>query len=205
MRLIVDREQLVQQVFAGNGRVGNDLYSPLDAGYLSEAPQRTQDIERAKALLAEAGQSDLTLDLASVFLDPAIPAMVQVFAQQAAEAGVTINVQNMTPDQFFSTAVLPGAAAARLLVERGLSVRHQPRPMAMPLQLRVVRRCRVRCALRRGSGSTRRGPAYRGHEADAADPVRSRQLRHLGLRRRVRRVRPEGEGLHGRDAGCASG
>jgi peptide/nickel transport system substrate-binding protein len=102
-RLIVDREQMVEQVLSGYGRVANDLYSPTDPAYLADVPQRAQDIDRAKELLTEAGQDGLTLDLASVPVDPAIPAMVQVFAEQAKDAGVTITVQSMTPDQFFST------------------------------------------------------------------------------------------------------
>ena len=60
MRLIVDRDAMVEQVLAGYGRVANDLYGPLDAAYIGdELPQRTQDLDAAKALLAEAGASDL--------------------------------------------------------------------------------------------------------------------------------------------------
>ena len=33
MRLIVDREEMVERVLAGYGRVANDLYAPLDACY----------------------------------------------------------------------------------------------------------------------------------------------------------------------------
>ncbi len=61
MRLIVDRDAMVEQVLAGYGRVANDLYSPLDADYIgNDLPQRTRDIEGAKKLLADAGteQSD---------------------------------------------------------------------------------------------------------------------------------------------------
>ena len=41
MRLIVDRDAMVEQVLAGYGRVANDLYAPLDAAYIGdELPQR---------------------------------------------------------------------------------------------------------------------------------------------------------------------
>ena len=57
MRLIVDRDAMVEQVLAGYGRVANDLYAPLDAAYIGdELPQRAQDLDAAKALLAEAGR-----------------------------------------------------------------------------------------------------------------------------------------------------
>src|SRR5499427_1315154 len=40
MRLIVDRKQLLEQVFSGYGFVGNDLYAPFDPGYDKSLPQR---------------------------------------------------------------------------------------------------------------------------------------------------------------------
>ncbi len=63
MRLIVDRPQMVLQVLSGQGRVANDMYSPLDAGYNHSLPQRHQDIEQAKSLLKQAGHEGLTVQL----------------------------------------------------------------------------------------------------------------------------------------------
>lgn len=62
-RLIVNRQQLVDQVLGGHGTVGNDMYAPFDACYPSDLPQRTQNIPEAKRLLAEAGKSNLTVEL----------------------------------------------------------------------------------------------------------------------------------------------
>ena len=56
IRLIVDRQAMLEQVLSGHGRVANDLYSPFDAGYPTDLPQREQDIEQAKSLLKAAGQ-----------------------------------------------------------------------------------------------------------------------------------------------------
>ncbi len=91
MRLIVDREAMLEQVFSGFGRVANDLYSPLDACYLDSVPQRVQDIDAAKALLAEAGQSELVIDLFAPNDTAGLPEMVTVFAEQAKAAGITVN------------------------------------------------------------------------------------------------------------------
>ncbi|MGI8517633.1 MAG: ABC transporter substrate-binding protein [Acidimicrobiia bacterium] len=92
MRLIVDRELMLNQVLAGYGRVANDLYSPLDQCYIgNEVPQRAQDIEAARALLAEAGQSDLTIDLFAPNDTAGLPEMITAFAEMAREAGVTVN------------------------------------------------------------------------------------------------------------------
>ncbi|HEY5423398.1 MAG TPA: ABC transporter substrate-binding protein, partial [Ilumatobacteraceae bacterium] len=93
MRLIVDRPAMVEQVLAGYGRVANDLYSPLDAAYAKDLPQRVQDLDAAKKLLADAGKSDLTIDLFAPNDTAGLPEMVQLFAEQAKGAGITVNAQ----------------------------------------------------------------------------------------------------------------
>ena len=91
MRLIVDRDAVLEQVFAGFGRVANDLYAPLDACYLDSAPQRVQNIEEAKRLLKEAGQENLTIDLFAPSDTAGLVDLVTVFAEQAKAAGITVN------------------------------------------------------------------------------------------------------------------
>jgi len=93
MRLIPNREQMVQQVLSGYGSVGNDMYGKLDGSYPKDLPQREQDIEAAKALLAEAGQENLTIDLFAPDDTAGLPEMAAAFAQMAKEAGVTVNVK----------------------------------------------------------------------------------------------------------------
>ena len=44
LRLIVDRQQMIDQALNGFGILGNDLYSPFDPAYARDLPQRTQDI-----------------------------------------------------------------------------------------------------------------------------------------------------------------
>ena len=94
MRLIVDRDAMVEQVLSGYGRVANDLYSPLDAAYIgNDLPQRKRDIEGAKKLLADAGKSGMTIDLFAPNDTAALGAMVQLFAENAKDAGITVNAQ----------------------------------------------------------------------------------------------------------------
>src|SRR4029079_1454135 len=64
LALTFDRPALIQQLFQGKAQLGND--NPIWEGYPyfdSAIPQRTQDIDKAKALLAEAGVSNLTATL----------------------------------------------------------------------------------------------------------------------------------------------
>lgn len=93
MRLIPDREQMVQQVLSGYGTVGNDMYGVLDGSYPKDFPQRTQDLEKAKALLEEAGQAGLTIDLFAPDDTAGLPEMSAAFAEMAKGAGVTVNVK----------------------------------------------------------------------------------------------------------------
>ncbi len=94
MRLIVDREAMIQQIASGYGFLANDLYSPFDDGYNDALPQRTQDIEQAKSLLASAGADGLNVDLHTTNGAAGMVSLATVFAAQAKEAGVTINVKN---------------------------------------------------------------------------------------------------------------
>jgi peptide/nickel transport system substrate-binding protein len=101
MRLLVDRKQLIAQVLSGQGRVANDLYSPYDPAYNSDLPQRRQDLDRAKSLLKQAGQSDLRVELVTSPVFQGIVEAAQVIAEEAKGAGVTINVRKVDPGTFY--------------------------------------------------------------------------------------------------------
>ncbi|MHA6628694.1 ABC transporter substrate-binding protein [Pseudonocardia sichuanensis] len=101
VKLAVDREQLVQTVFLGLGTVGDDVLSP-DVGPGVE--QRTRDVTRARALLAEAGFPDgLDVELRSTSLYPGMDTTATLVAQQLAEAGIRVQVTLEPPDTYFST------------------------------------------------------------------------------------------------------
>jgi peptide/nickel transport system substrate-binding protein len=105
-RLIVDRKQMVDQVLGGHGSVGNDMYGRFDSCYPTDIPQRTQDIAKAKELLAEAGQGNLSVDLVTSPAAAGLVEAAQVFAQQAKAAGVTINVKKVDPGEFYGDQYL---------------------------------------------------------------------------------------------------
>ena len=90
MRLIVDREEMVERVLSGHGTVGNDMYGLLDASYPDDFPQREQDIEQAMALLAEAGQSGMSVELFAPDDTAGLPEYATAFAAQAREAGIDV-------------------------------------------------------------------------------------------------------------------
>ncbi len=96
-RLIANREELVQRGLNGQGRIANDLYSPQDPAFLN-LPQRQQNIEEAKKLLAQAGFKDgLSVELVAL-AGSAQPALI--FAEQAKHANVNIRVKQVDAATF---------------------------------------------------------------------------------------------------------
>ena len=108
-RLIADRPALIKGAQFGFGAIGNDLSGKGLKWYASEIPQRHQDLDRAKFLLKKAGHERLTVTLYS---STAIAGMLEsatIFAQQAKQAGVKVNVNNGPPDTYFTSKYLKWA------------------------------------------------------------------------------------------------
>jgi peptide/nickel transport system substrate-binding protein len=106
LRLIPNRQELINVAMSGFGAVGNDLES-IGTKYSADKflPQRQQDIEQAKSLLKAAGQENLTVTLHTAEVLPGFTSAALTFAQQAAAAGVTINVKREQPAQYFNPQV----------------------------------------------------------------------------------------------------
>ena len=94
-RLMIDRPQLIDQIYAGQASLGNDLYSRLDPAYAADLPQREQDLDQAKSLLKAAGQEDLTVEFVTAPVLPFWTEIAAAFAEQAKAAGVTIDVRTV--------------------------------------------------------------------------------------------------------------
>lgn len=107
LRLIADRPELVSNAYSGHGSVANDLYSPNDPLSIAKAlPQRHQDLEQAKSLLKAAGQSDLRVTLTTSAIQAGIVEASQVYASQAAQAGVTVRLNQIDPGVFYGKTYL---------------------------------------------------------------------------------------------------
>jgi peptide/nickel transport system substrate-binding protein len=102
LKLVVDRQAMIDTVLLGFGEPGADNPVPLGspASYLAQPPQ--PDLEQAKALLAEAGhEGGLKLDLYTAEGVPGMVRMAQVFAEQAKPAGIDINVIVTPADSYW--------------------------------------------------------------------------------------------------------
>ncbi|MEV7520043.1 ABC transporter substrate-binding protein [Streptomyces sp. NPDC091371] len=110
--LIADRKELLDGALSGAGEMGNDLFGKGCQYYAAGLPQRTQDLERARALLKEAGAEGLkvTLDTA-----PAATGFVEaagIFKEQAAKAGVTVEVKVGNKDTYWKDILSGGTFAS---------------------------------------------------------------------------------------------
>jgi peptide/nickel transport system substrate-binding protein len=90
--LAIDRETLVQAVFNNEYIPGNQWVSPTNSYYNAKHPVRNRDLAKARQLLKEAGQPNLTFTL---ILPPERDRQeaAQVIQAMLAEAGITMHLQ----------------------------------------------------------------------------------------------------------------
>src|SRR6185437_13199 len=105
LKLIPERQKMIETVLAGFGELGNDLFGKHLAGY-ANLPQHDQDIEQAKSLLKQAGQSNLKVTLQTSDGLPGLTDAAAFYAQEAKKAGVTVNVKTVPGSSYFNPSLL---------------------------------------------------------------------------------------------------
>jgi peptide/nickel transport system substrate-binding protein len=105
LRLGVDRQQIVDQVYNGYARIGNDYFSPFDALYSDGIPQREYDPEGAKAILEAAGYTlPVHVELTGAPNQPTSDRQNEIIVQQAAAAGFDIKFNKVDMATFYGDA-----------------------------------------------------------------------------------------------------
>jgi len=97
----VDRQMLVDLVLDGFGRPAYDSFISPEYAFFTQVPEKTYDVEKAKALLAEAGHPnglDITLYAAAV--PPQRTDLGVAIRQMARPAGFNIDVQTVPMDTY---------------------------------------------------------------------------------------------------------
>lgn len=104
-----DRDQMVNTLFAGRAEIGNDhpILSTLPFFDADATPQRTRDIDMAKALIAESGMTDLTGTIECGDLGE-VPDFAAIIQQNAAEAGFDLQVNVQSNSTFYGDSWCPG-------------------------------------------------------------------------------------------------
>jgi peptide/nickel transport system substrate-binding protein len=123
----LDRQAIMQSLYDGKGTQGNDqIFSPLYPASPT-FPDRSQDYEKAKQLLSEAGYADgvqVTLTTASSYLD--LSQYGQLIQAQCKPAGIDMRLDTMSAAEFYGgdAETTPWLQAAMTIVE------WSPRPVA---------------------------------------------------------------------------
>lgn len=99
--LLADREELVKGALSGAGETGNDLFGKGYEYYADELPQREQDIDRARHLLRKAGAEKLRVTLDTSAVAAGFTEAAGIFRDQAARAGVTVDVRMGSKDSYW--------------------------------------------------------------------------------------------------------
>lgn len=118
MRLVADRQELIDLVLGGGGVVACDTPVEPNDQYRADlfCPQ---NIAKAKALLAEAGYPNgIDVDIHVATLEPTWPTLAVAYQQQAAAAGIRVNVVQVPTDGYWSGVWMKKDAVATRWNER---------------------------------------------------------------------------------------
>ncbi|RSN03332.1 peptide ABC transporter substrate-binding protein [Streptomyces sp. WAC 01325] len=173
--LIADRQELVDGALSGAGEVGNDLFGKGYQYYAADLPQRTQDLDRARALLKQAGAENLKVTLDTSAVAAGFTEAAGIFRDQAAKAGVTIDVRTGSKDSYWSDILDGGTLCCY-------------RSGAMPIEAHISQRLLT--------DSTTNATKWRHKDFDAlyqqAQSTRDRTERAAVYGRMQRRLHTEG-------------
>ncbi|MBK5109366.1 MAG: hypothetical protein JJE12_14625, partial [Anaerolineales bacterium] len=102
---VVDRQKMLDLALSGAGMVSCDsAVMPSDPSVLSPCTYE-QDFEAAREKLVEAGYSDgFEIDLYTADVCEDWTALTEIFQQDAAQAGITVNIVNTSSDGFWTEA-----------------------------------------------------------------------------------------------------
>jgi peptide/nickel transport system substrate-binding protein len=107
LALSLDRDSMVQQLFRGRAEVANDhVIAPIYPYFDESIPQRTRDVERARALLVEAGAENLSAVIRCGELLE-IPDLAVLIQSNARDAGFNLEVAVESLDTFYGAQWCP--------------------------------------------------------------------------------------------------
>ncbi len=100
LRLSVDRKQILQVIAGGYGTITNDLYGTWDEDFASDL-KRSQDIDAAKKLVAEAGAEGAKMQLT---VPPLAKDFAQIIAEGAHKVGLDLSVNVVDEAKIYEQA-----------------------------------------------------------------------------------------------------
>jgi peptide/nickel transport system substrate-binding protein len=104
--LLIDRQALVDGLWDGKADIGNDSpFAPVFPSTDPNVPQREQDVDQAKQLLADAGmEGGFQIEL-NTWDGFEIPQLAQIVQDAASQAGITVKLNITDPGTYYGDAV----------------------------------------------------------------------------------------------------
>jgi peptide/nickel transport system substrate-binding protein len=103
--LSIDRKGIVDGIFQGKSDLGNDSpFAPVFAQTDTSVPQRAQDIDKAKQLVADAGASGASTELVANQTQE-IPEYAQIVVDAAKAIGINIKLKVEDSNTYYGEAV----------------------------------------------------------------------------------------------------
>jgi peptide/nickel transport system substrate-binding protein len=97
----LDRQALIDTALSGRGDIGNDHpIAPVYEFFDASQPQRERDVEKAKALLEEAGKAGLEITMHVPKLQE-IPQLAELIQTQLKDIGMNITLNVESTDTFY--------------------------------------------------------------------------------------------------------
>lgn len=87
-----NRQDIINAVYFGKADIANTFISPSAPHYTSDIPSADYDVDKAKSLLSEAGESNLSLDIKIVSGNTQQLQIATMLKDQWGKAGVTLNI-----------------------------------------------------------------------------------------------------------------
>jgi peptide/nickel transport system substrate-binding protein len=105
LRLAVNRQEIIDNVYGGYATLGNDYWSPYDPNYTTGLAQRKYEPEAAKKLLQDAGyQLPLKVELWGAPNQPTSDRQNEIIVEQASAAGFDIEFHKVDMATFYGDA-----------------------------------------------------------------------------------------------------
>jgi peptide/nickel transport system substrate-binding protein len=126
----IDRAEFTKLVWFNTALTATEGVSPPSPWYSGVDPYKGgPDLDKAKSLLKQAGHSNLTINFANQPNVPATQRYALILKSQLAKAGITMNIQNFAPAQWFEQL----ATAKYDITETYWSVSVDPGQLYLPL------------------------------------------------------------------------
>lgn len=108
VKLLADRDRLVQVVLGGRGEPGNDVYGKGYEYYPEDLSQRERDTAEARRLLRRSGLLNKKVTFYTSTAADSFVKAAHLFADQAGEAGLRVDISSGPPESYFTDLLSTG-------------------------------------------------------------------------------------------------